>query len=246
MDPDPPIVAHGMDQEVAAWKAALHGEGAVAVVADGGEFLGLVPPYKLLGVLLEEHDEDLVRLGGFVKGSSAARRASTEPTPMRLWHRLPWLIVGLGGALGAAFIVDGFEGKLDDELLLAFFLPGVVYLADAVGTQTEALVIRGLSVGVSVRDMIVREVLTGVMAGIILGAAFFPICLIIWGDADVALAVGIALAVSCSLATIVASALPALFDSVGADPAFGSGPLATVVQDLMSIALYFTVASILL
>jgi magnesium transporter len=30
----------------------------------------------------------------------------------------------------------------------------------------------------------------------------------------------------------------------GGDPAFGSGPLATVIQDLLSIAVYFAIAAL--
>jgi magnesium transporter len=245
MDADPPIVKHGVDQEVAAWKAVQHGEGALAVVDDDGQFLGLVPPQRLLAVLLAEHDEDMARVGGFLRGSAGARQASLEPTHLRLWHRLPWLFVGLLGAIAAAVIVDGFEGRLREEVLLAFFLPGVVYLADAVGTQTETLIIRGISVGVKVRDVVVRELVTGLMAGTLLGAAFIPVGLLWWHDADVVFAVSLALFFACSVATIVAMTLPWLFGVIGQDPAFGSGPLATVVQDLLSILLYFSVASLL-
>jgi magnesium transporter len=187
----------------------------------------------------------MARLGGFMKGSAGAREASLEPTRVRLWHRLPWLLVGLLGAIVAALIVDGFEERLREEVLLAFFLPGVVYLADAVGTQTEALVIRGLSVGVRIRDVVVRELATGLMAGTILGVLFFPIGMLWWRDADVVLAVSCSLFIACSVATVVATLLPWLFNLAGQDPAFGSGPLATVVQDLLSILLYFSVAALL-
>ena len=53
----------------------------------------------------------------------------------------------------AALIVGGFEDDLHDQVILAFFVPGIVYMADAVGTQTETLVIRGLSCGVSIRSV---------------------------------------------------------------------------------------------
>ena len=36
-------------------------------------------------------------------------------------------------------------------------------------------------------------------------------------------------------------ALPAVLDALGRDPAFGSGPLATVLQDLLSLLMYFAV-----
>jgi len=39
--------------------------------------------------------------------------------------------------------------------------------------------------------------------------------------------------------------LPWLLDSVGVDPAFGSGPLATVIQDLTSILIYFGIAGVI-
>jgi magnesium transporter len=242
MDPDPPVVAPGIDQEVAAWKAVRHGEGVLAVVDDAGRFVGLVPPQRLLSVLLWEHDEDMARLGGFLHDMSAARGASEEPVRRRLWHRLPWLLVGLAGAFVAADIVGSFEGQLEDQVMLAFFVPGVVYLADAVGTQTEALVIRGLSVGVSIKRVVRRELLTGLLIGIALALAFFPIAVWRWGATDLALAVALALLAACATATVVAMVLPWVLYRLGRDPAFGSGPLATVIQDLLSILIYFTIA----
>jgi magnesium transporter len=243
MDPDPPVVAPGTDQEVAAWKAVEHGETSLAVVDPLGRFIGLVPPRRLLRVLLAEHDEDLARLSGVLRSTRAARRASEEPIGRRIGHRLPWLVLGLLGALASAGIVSSFERDLTSTIALAFFLPGVVYMADAVGTQTEALVIRGLSVGVSIGQVVRRELITGLVVGLVIAAAFLPIGLAAWDDADVSVAVAVALFAACSTATVVAMVLPWLFSRLGADPAFGSGPLATVVQDLLSLLIYFAVAS---
>jgi magnesium transporter len=213
------------------------------VVDATGSFVGLIPPHRMLGVLLAEHEEDLARIGGFLAGGARARGAAQEPVARRLWHRLPWLLIGLAGAMASAVLVGAFEEQLETKVLLAFFLPGVVYMADAVGTQTEALIIRGLSVGVTVRDVVRRELITGLAIGVAIGTAFLPFALLAWGDAQVAVAVGLALFASCSIATVVAMALPWAFQRLGADPAFGSGPLATVIQDLLSIAVYFAIAT---
>jgi magnesium transporter len=242
MDSDPPVVAHGIDQEVAAWKAVRHGESSLAVVDDSGRFIGLVPPRRLLSVLLLEHEEDMARLGGFMSGARSAREASQEPVPTRYWHKLPWLFVGLAGAFLSADIVGRFESNLETNVTLAFFMPGIVYLADAVGTQTETLVIRGLSVNVPVRRVMVKELVTGVLVGATLAAAFFPLAMGRWGN-DVALAVSISILLACSMATVVAMALPAALQRLGRDPAFGSGPLATVIQDLLSIIIYLSISS---
>ena len=242
MDADPPVVSPGLDQEKAAWRAAQHGESSLAVVDADGWFRGLVPPARLLAVLLAEHDEDLARLGGYLTSSSSARHALDEPIRTRLWHRLPWLILGLVGAAVAASLVDGFEETLASDVRLAFFIPGIVYMADAVGTQTEALVIRGLSVGVPVRRVFGSESLTGLLVGFILAALTIPTVWAVFGSFQLGLVLGLSLMAACAVATIVAMSLPWLMDRLGRDPAFGSGPLATVVQDLLSLLIYFVIA----
>jgi magnesium transporter len=177
-------------------------------------------------------------------GQVEARMSSEERVSKRLGHRLPWLLVGLVGAMGSAGIVASFEATLREEVLLAFFVPAVVYIADAVGTQTETLVIRGMAAGVPVRRIVVRELVTGLLIGGLLVAVFFLFALAVWDNAPVAAVVALSLLVSSSLATILAMALPAALARLGRDPAFGSGPLATVIQDLLSIVVYFAFAAV--
>jgi magnesium transporter len=204
--------------------------------------MGLIPPRGMLEVLLEEHEEDLARIGGFWAGTGRAHQAAEESVRRRLRHRLPWLLIGLVGAMASAVLIGSFERTLDDNVVLALFVPAVVYMADAVGTQTEAILIRGLAVGVTIKDVFKREVATGAITGALVGLAFVPFVLIGWSELDVAIAVGLALFASCSIATLVAMALPWAFQRLGRDPAFGSGPVATVIQDLASIAIYLAIA----
>jgi magnesium transporter len=242
MDSEAPVVAPGVDQEVAALRAVRHRESALAVVDDQQRFIGVIPPYRLLEVLLEEHEEDLSRLGGFMKSTLAARRSSEETVERRFVHRVPWLMVGLLGALFAAELVHQFETQLQTMVMLAFFIPGIVYLADAVGTQTEMVVVRGLSVGVPISHMARREALAGIAIGIALGLLATPLIWWRWGDIELAATVGLAIFGASSTASAAAMLLPWLFNCFGYDPAFGSGPLATVIQDLLSIAIYFGVS----
>lgn len=243
MDGNAPFVAPGVDQEVAAWEAVRHEEAALSVVDEQRRFVGLILPHRLLAVLLSEHEEDLSRLGGFVKKTTAARATSEERVRRRFWHRIPWLLIGLAGALVAADLVGRFEIHLRETVMIAFFIPGIVYLADAVGTQTETVVVRGLSIGVPMRRMALRELLAGIAIGVALAAVAGPLVWWRWGHTEVALSVALALLITCSTATIAAMALPWMFDALGLDPAFGSGPLATVIQDLLSIVAYLAIAT---
>jgi magnesium transporter len=246
MDADPPVVGPGADQEVAAWKAARHGESSLAVVDGSGGLLGLIPARRLLTVLLEEHHQDMARLAGFMNGSLSATTALQEPLARRFVHRLPWLLLGLAGVLVAADLVALFERRLAAHVMLAFFLPGIVYLADAVGTQTETLIVRGLSVGVPIGRIVWREASTGLLIGGGLAAAAAPLAFVRWGQGEVAVVLGLSVLAACSVATVVGVALPWLLHRAGTDPAFGSGPLATVVQDLLSIVIYLGIAALVL
>ena len=156
-------------------------------------------------------------------------------------------MLGLAGAFLAADLVSSFEGLLKENVVLAFFLPGIVYMADAVGTQTETLVVRGLSVGVPIAEVLKRELLTGFLVGVAVTLVFVPLAIWRWGGSEVVVVVALSLFAACSIATLKsAMTLPWLLHRLGKDPAFGSGPLATVIQDLLSVLIYFTIAMVVI
>lgn len=246
MDPAPPVVTAETDEEHAAWQAVQRNEPGLAVVDSEDRFRGLIAPQQLLAVLLKEHDEDMARLGGFLHSVETARKTTIEHVARRLWHRMPWLVVGLIGVMISAGLMAAFEAQLDATLAVAYFVPGIVYLADAVGTQTETVAIRGLSVGVGIRKILAPESLTGLLVGLMLGTAMLPIVALMTNDWSLATAVAIAVLAASTIATVVALLLPWLLQKWGMDPAFGSGPLATVIQDLLSILIYLAAVTVLL
>jgi len=244
MDEEFPVVTFDTGEEAAAHLLIESGRGCLVVTGPGGRFVGLVFADQLLPVLLAEHEEDLARLGGYLAGSRQARTAAGEPVLKRLWHRAPWLVVGLFGAMLSAVLMSAFERELEANVLLALFVPAIVYMAGAVGSQTQTVLIRAFAVGVRTREVFRREALTGVMIGLMIGAIFYLFALVGWGDSGVALAVALALVASGLTSTFIAMGLPSLFRGLGLDPAFGSGPLATLLQDLFSILVYFGVVGV--
>jgi magnesium transporter len=107
-------------------------------------------------------------------------------------------------------------------------------------------VIRGLSVGVQIRRVFLLEAATGLFVGLLIAALAYPMAWLMLGSQPIAFVVSVSLVAACSVATVVAMSLPWLMTRLGRDPAFGSGPLATVVQDLLSLVIYFAIASTVL
>lgn len=246
----PPVVVHaGADQEEVAHAALRTHVTSVPVVDDNGALLGVVPPEALLRILYREHAEDMHKLAGITREDEAAAEALEGPPPRRARHRLPWLLVGLLGSAVATWVTSRFEATLTERIAVGFFIPAIVYLADAVGTQTEAIVVRALAHAehrLSARRLVVGELVTGMLIGAVLGGLVFPAVALAFGDARLGITVALSVAVASSLAATIGLVLPWALHKRGVDPAFGSGPLATVVQDVLSLVVYLLIARALL
>lgn len=246
VDRDAPVASPDDDQEHVANRALQGGVFAVPVVDADGRLLGVVPPRALLRILRHEHEEDLNRFVGIVKNGELARNAIEGALMPRVLHRLPWLLVGLGGSMIATWLMADFEDTLRTHVAVAFFVPAVVYLADAIGTQSEAVAVRGLSFTTSTLVRLLRgELLTGIAIGLILAAIIFPSVWFVFGDRNLAFAVSAAVVIAGACATTIGLFLPWLLSRFGMDPAYGSGPLATILQDLLSLMTYLGVVAAL-
>jgi magnesium transporter len=246
MEREPPTVRIEDDQEHVAGVAVRHGLPAVPVVDANQRLEGVVPAQALLEILRREHIEDLHRLAGIRREDSRARRAMEAPPTRRVHDRLPWLVAGLAGSVIATSVMSGFEHVLERRLAIAFFVPGIVYLADAIGTQTEAIAVRGISLShVPFRRLLAGELWTGALIGLCLGILAFPLVVLAFHDVRLAGAVSAAITFAGAVSTSVGLLFPWILSRRGADPALGSGPVATILQDVLSILIYFTIAHLL-
>jgi len=242
LERDFPRVRPNTDQERAASLALHHGVDALPVVDAEGCVLGVMPSQAIMQVLRREHVEDLHVLAGIQRESSQARHAIEDPPMRRVRHRLPWLLAGLGGAAVATMAMAGFEATLSAHIAVAFFVPGIVYLADAIGTQSEAVAVRGLSLTRSgIAHLLGGELRTGMGIGASLGLVSFLPIWVVFGDARLAGAVAAAIFAAGSMAAALGLMLPWWLARLGRDPALGSGPIATVIQDILSLLVYFAV-----
>jgi magnesium transporter len=243
---DWPAVAPEMDQEQAVETAARVGVAALPVMRPG-EPPGLIPPAALLDVLAREHREDVHRLVGILHEHAGARHALEDPPLRRVARRLPWLLVGLGLSSVATGVMAGYERTLQANVAIAFFIPALVYLTDAVGTQTEAIAVRGLSLRrYPLARILLTEALTGGLIGLVLGLLASVGIAAVFGNLVMGLGVGLSLFAAGAVASSIGLLLPWMLSRLGLDPAFGSGPVATIIQDVLTIIIYFAVMTWLL
>jgi magnesium transporter len=216
----------------------------VAIVNAKNEFMGVIPPAFIISTLMNEHTKDIHALAGIQK-KDKIKKSIRDTGPVRYtFQRLPWLIIGLTFSFMAACIVSAFEKTLTNHITLAFFIPAIVYLADAVGTQTETVLIRNLSITEKAfRKTLKKEIISGFLISFILAAMSFLFCIAMKFTLDDSTIVSLSIGIAGVTAVIIGMMLPVLLSKTGNDPAYGSGPLATIIQDVISIYIYLLIAN---
>lgn len=233
------------DQEQVAELALAENIKAVPVIDSNHSFVGMVSADTILRILREEHTEDILKLAGLVVSDTPFKKLSNV---QHIISRLPWLLLGLGGGFLAAVIIESFSEIIESHLLLAAFIPAIVYLADAVGSQTQMVYIRSLTIGLdrSLRATLIQEGVVATGLGTILATLTWLLTWWWYGELIVSHIVAIAILGTVYFSICIGVLLPWIFDRVGADPAVASGPLATVVRDVLSLSIYLLIAGLLI
>lgn len=171
----------------------------------------------------------------------------TESVSLLLRLRVPPLILGLFLGLGVSLLTSRFEEVLETDVHVAFFIPFIVYIADAVSSQTDTIYGRDLkNRHAHLRNYLIKESLLGLCLGIIFGAASVLVVHLWLKDLMLALAVGISTFLAVSVAPVIALLVTHLLHQFHEDPAVSAAPIATVIQDAISIVIYGIISSVIL
>ncbi|MCK5837548.1 MAG: magnesium transporter, partial [Desulfobacula sp.] len=168
--------------------------------------------------------------------------------------RLPWLFASFLGGVAAFFIIGGFEENLVKFTSLAAFIPVIMGMGGNIGTQSSTIVVRGIATGrINVQDffkVVSKELAVGTILGIIYGVFIGVVARVSFAAEPfalpLALSVGLATISSMSIAALVGSMVPLVFERHNIDPAVATGPFVTTSIDIVSVYCYFTIATHLL
>ena len=220
---------------------------SIPVVDSENRLSGVVPYDAILNIFHHEFREDILKSGGIHHHIKEIEDMAT-PVSRLVKARLPSLALGLIGGLVAASIMSGFEGILSSYFVLASFIPVMIYLSDAVGTQSQTLIVRmiALEPGFSVKRYLAREVQVGGILGAVFALLLFAAASLGWGPLQAGAIIGLSMLVSVVFQSLISTYLSISLARANVDPAVTSGPLTTIISDITTLTLYFGIASFLL
>lgn len=246
MDSRPPTLPPEADQEEAVKLFTRYKLKSAPVVDVGGKVLGVVVYKDIFEVAAEETEEDFAKMAGFSRPASRTVARSA-------FLRLPWLLITCLGGMLVSVVVGHFEGTLSKIIALASFSPMIAGMGGNVGAQTATVMVRGLATGEippgGETKAIIHEIAIGLLMGVCYGLVVGLIADSIYSERYglwFGVVVGLSMCFSMTFATVMASLEPFVLRRFGVDPATATGPMITTTTDILSNALYFTLASRLL
>ncbi|MGK7946232.1 MAG: magnesium transporter [Microcystaceae cyanobacterium] len=247
MTRDVVLVSTNMDQEEVARMIQRYDLLALPVVDREQRLVGVVTVDDVIDILQQEATEDIYALSGVQSDKDNYFQTNLLTVARR---RVVWLLVLLFTNTVTGSIIKMQESLLEQVAILAAFIPLLIGTGGNVGAQSSTVVIRGLNTD-EIRDLgankvVFRELLAGVLLGLILGVIATVWASFLQDNFAVAIAVGISLIAISSLASMSGAALPFLFRSLGLDPALMSAPFITTVVDVLGVLIYFYIARLVL
>ena len=249
MDDDVIAVTAEVDQEEVGRIMERYDLVSLPVVDGQGRMLGRITIDDVVDVIRSEAEEDMQIMSG-VSGDEAPTSSVLRVSR----GRLPWLLIGLVGAGLSGLVIGSFEEALERAVVLAAFIPIVMAMAGNAGIQSAAIAVQGLASGdVWASDMARRlgkelavALINGLVLSLVLGAAVAVLPLAEAGRAArLALTASLSLLIVIVLSTCIGTTVPLLLDRLGIDPAIATGPFITTSNDIIGLAVFFLIASLI-
>lgn len=215
---------------------------ALPVVDFQDHLLGIITVDDIMDVMEQEASDDYSKLAGVSDMDRPDDNAFISAK-----KRLPWLIILLFLGLFTASIIGRFEATLDQVAILAIFIPLIAGMAGNTGTQALAVAVRGIATGEIEKQgkwkILIREATTGLITGLSCGIVITVVVYVWQGALFLGMLVGISIMATLFVATIAGALVPLVMHRFHIDPAVASGPFITTINDIISVLIYFGLAT---
>ncbi|MEA5092634.1 Magnesium transporter MgtE [bioreactor metagenome] len=231
------------DQEEVAMLVSKYDLHVIPVVSKRRGLLGIITVDDIIDVIVEEHTEDMLRLGGVSKEENID---SSLMDSVRM--RLPWLVINLLTAFLAAFTVSMFESTISRVVALAVAMPIVAGMGGNAGTQTLAIVVRSIALGEvkwgNNKRLVLKEIFLGVINGAATGAITGVLIYFMFGNVYLGWIIFAAMICNLVIAGFFGFLVPLILKAMHADPAVASSIFITTATDVFGFFIFLGLAKV--
>ena len=239
------------DREEVSEDFKKYGFLAMPVVDRETRLVGIITVDDILDVIEEENTEDIERMAGILDLEQSDQEYLDKSVLKHARNRLPWLLVMMVSAMVTGAIINSFENLLSSVIVLVSYIPLLMGTGGNTGAQASTLIIRGLALGeVELEDalkVLWKEIRISLCVGLVLSVVNFLKIIIIDRESWlIALTVCLSMVIIIMFAKAIGGMVPLLAEKIGADPALMANPIIASSLDMLSVLIYFLMASLIL
>jgi magnesium transporter len=209
-----------------------------------GQLVGRITVDDVVEVIKEEADEDYQLMSGITEDVD-----STDKVWVLSRARLPWLLIGLMGGIASSRFIEIYEDQLKINPEMAFFMPLIAAMGGNAGVQSSAIVVQGLANNTlgtkNIMPKIWKELRVALINGLICSLLLLGYNLMFSDSLTLSMTVSISLISVIIFASVLGTFIPMVLDKMKIDPAIATGPFITTTNDLLGLAVYFTLGHLL-
>ena len=229
------------DKEEVAKKFDKYDLYALPVVDNENRLVGIVTVDDAINVLQDEAEEDFEKMAAM----SPTEESYFETSVFKhAKNRIVWLLILM---LSSAIIITNYENAFAAVPLLVAFIPMLMDTGGNCGSQSSTLIIRGLATDeLEVKDVfkiLWKEIRIAVIVGVSLALINGLRIFVQYKNLQLACTVGLSITVTVILSKSIGCLLPLLAKKLKLDPAIMAAPLITTIVDILSVLVYFNIAT---
>ena len=244
MDTEIKLLPVATDQEDVAYVFRQRDLVSAPVVDDGGRLVGAITIDDVVDVIDEEHEEDIMRLGGVKEGDLYEAIMDTTRA------RFGWLLINLGTAILASMVIGLFDATIEQMVALAVLMPIVASMGGNAGTQTLTVAVRALAMkeltAANAGRVIGKELLVGALNGVLFAGLIGVVAWIWFGSVALGVVIGLAMIVNLLVAGLAGTTIPLMLERFGVDPAVASSVFLTTLTDIVGFFVFLGLAALIL
>jgi len=215
---------------------------ALPVVNHEHELVGRITIDDAVDVMLEDAERD------YQLASGISEDVESRDSVLTLTRaRLPWLLIGMVGGIGGAYVIGAFDIQKNAEM--ALFIPLIAAMGGNVGVQSAAIVVQGLaSSNMGTQNMVSRlykELGVGIINGLICGLLILGSSFLLGFGTALSITVSVSLIFVIIFAALFGTFVPLMLNRYRIDPALATGPFITTVNDIIGLMIYFAVGTLI-
>ena len=238
------LIPATMDQENVAFLFRQYGLVSAPVVDDDGRLVGVITVDDVVAVIDEEHEEDILKLGGVREDDLYEAVIDTTRS------RFSWLLVNLATAIVASIVIAFFDAAIEKVVALAVLMPIVASMGGNAGTQTLTVAVRALAVKelttTNALRIIGKEALVGSINGFLFAVIMGVIAWAWFGSLVIGSILAAAMVINLVVAGLAGTLIPLTLERLGMDPAVGSTVVLTTMTDVVGFMSFLGLAALVL